>query len=70
MNQSNMGGSGAVSGLPGTQEWLLQLERRLGELERWRTQLERTARRRRLYYLIAIAAYLLLTYITMNSLSL
>mgnify|MGYP001304263878 CR=1 FL=1 len=70
MNQGKSAGSAATSGLLGSQEWLLQLEHRLGELELWRSQLERAARRRRLYYLIAIAVYLLLTYLTMSSLGL
>ncbi|NOT29988.1 MAG: hypothetical protein HOP15_06015 [Planctomycetes bacterium] len=70
MNQGKSVGSGATSGLLGSEVWLVQLERRLGELELWRGQLERAARRRRLYYLIAIAVYLLLTYFTMSSLGL
>ena len=69
---SSVQASGASSGpsSQGLQEWILQLERRVAELELWRVNLERGARRRRLYWLLAIAAYVLLTYLTLSSLDL
>jgi cell division septal protein FtsQ len=50
----------------GTREWLLQLERRVTELERAAAQKERTRRRSLFFMLLAGVLYVLVVYWQMN----
>ena len=52
---------GAV-GPEALREWLLQLERRVGELERADVRRERARRRSRLVLLVGVALYILVFY--------
>ena len=63
MDENREGGAGKPDG---TREWLLQLERRVTELERAAEKAQRTRRRSVLFMLLAGVLYVLVVYWEMN----
>ena len=59
----------SAGGAPdGTREWLLQLERRVTELESAADRKERARRRSRMFVLVGVALYFLVLYWEMTKL--